>query len=192
MPSSAADLIVEEHRRQRARAAAAEQGSLFGGDVHEGDGQGELAEDAAPAAPRGRGRPPGSRNKSTDDWVRYLQSRFRSPLIGMAEIANADPHALAAELDCSPLEAADRIQQARRDLAPYLHQKLPQAVSVEGLENGLFTVVLNMGQGGADPAAEPGAMPAIEPVTDAEFEIKQNQGVSGRDPAMSETEGRNR
>lgn len=178
---------IKQAKREAAREVVERQGSLFGAPVPDPDGVGDLAEGAE--APRGRGRPPGSRNKATDEWVRFLSTRYPSPLIGLAEVACASPHDLAAEMQCSPLEALDRIQQARRDLAPYLHQKLPQAIELPGGEN-LMTLVFNLGSGGSSAAIEAGP-PRTEPLTADDLKALENQGVSEADPARSEGEGRN-
>jgi len=76
---------------------------------------------------RGPGRPKGSRNRRTDEWVNFLLSRYQSPLVVLAETYSRPVAVLAAELNCDIIEAA-RIQlQAAKELAPYLHQKLPMA-----------------------------------------------------------------
>lgn len=177
------------------------QGSLFGALPPDPDGVGELAE-AAPGERRGRGRPPGSRNRSTSDWSRYILSRYRSPLIGLAEIAAATPHELQAALGGPPVAAAPGqdgepgqraegitlaeclriIMQAQASLAPYLHQKQPLAVDTGG--GSTLTIIINRGEGAPVDAAR------IVPIDDAE-EIEEIQGVAIPALPMSESEGRN-
>lgn len=170
-----------------------------------GEEQPELFADAddAPSAlppaqsgPQG-GRPKGSRNRSTEEWRRYLASRYQSPLIGLAEIWSRTPEQLARELglykfhegklvtmrvedpetgevrDLPVLatgEAAAMQLQARMAALPYWHQKLPMAVEVSAPTRGL--VILG-DLGGGDGAENDLALP-LPPET----EIQRNQDVS--------------
>lgn len=95
-----------------------------------------------PAPRRGRGRPPGSPNRSTQDLRRYLAERgYRDPLEMLAAVFSADPRELAAGLaghrDASRVTADDagraleyQIGAAKAAL-PYLHQQQPKAVTVQ-------------------------------------------------------------
>jgi len=90
---------------------------------------------------RGRGRPKGSKNKRTEDWTEYLLNNYRSPLIMFAETYSRPTAALALELHCS-LEDAFKIQMdAAKQLAPYVHQKLPQAIEFD-TEKGLVSLTM--------------------------------------------------
>jgi hypothetical protein len=86
---------------------------------------------APPPLPVG-GRPVGAQNRATREWVRHLLARHGSPLERLLEIAGQAPEALAAQLGCTRLEAFDRQLTALREAVPFLHQKLPQAIQVEG------------------------------------------------------------
>lgn len=169
------------------------QGSLFGAVPADPDGVGELAEGER----RGRGRPPGSRNRTTSDWSRFILSRYRSPLIGLAEIAAATPAELQAALggpwraavpagegrEASPesgislAECLRIIMQAQASLAPYLHQKQPLAVDTGG--GSTLTIIINRGEGAPVEGAR------IVPIEDAE-EIQEIQTLSGLPPPVSE------
>lgn len=126
------------------------QGSLFGATPLDPDGVGEL-----PAEKRGPGRPAGSKNKSTEEWSRFILTRYRSPLIGLAEIAQATPLALQDELGGAPsetnkggvslAECVKIIMAAQQALAPYLHQKQPTAIDTGGAS--LMTVIIDKGDG---------------------------------------------
>ncbi|WP_417244352.1 hypothetical protein [Celeribacter sp.] len=163
------------------------QGSLFGAEVAEPEGVGELALEAAP---RGRGRPPGSRNRSTEEWSRFLLSRYRSPLLGLAEIAQASPLDLQRELGgapakdkpegCSLVEALRLIMQAQQALAPYLHQKQPTAIDGGGV--AMMQVIINAGSG-----SETGETFEILPVT----ETVEYQSLSAEEREGLENEGWN-
>ena len=158
------------------------QRSLFGAVPADPDGVGELVVDG----PRGPGRPPGAKNKSTDEWSRYILSRYRSPLIALAEIASATPAKLADELSrtltkdkrVSELQALEMIVKAAEKLAPYLHQKQP--IALDGGGAGLLQIVI--GDVGGGQLGEARILPMEE--------YDENQGVSGTLPDLSESDGR--
>lgn len=110
-------------------------------------------EDRAPAAanddgPRGPGRPPGAVNKRTADMRDFILSRYRSPLEVLAQTYSRPVAELAAELDCS-LEDAFKAQLfAAKELAPYVHGKMPVEVDLKG--RGIVPLVLNVSQEMAD------------------------------------------
>jgi hypothetical protein len=111
-------------------------------------------------AKRARGRPPGSQNKRSADLANYLLNMgYRDPAVNLADLANADPLALALELsalpprdDLAPHEylgaaiqagllsraaASDLIEKAQAlsksanaELMPYFHAKRPQAIDI--------------------------------------------------------------
>lgn len=140
-------------------------------------------------AGRGRGRPPGSKNKSTQEWTDFLLKRYPSPLIFLAEVANRPVGVLAAEL----LELAGGVAGsskptyaqlvellklqlgAAKELAPYLHQKQPMAI--QGGDNGLVNLFIGDVKAGAVAADE--ATDLTIDIIDVESE--ENQGVSGED-----------
>lgn len=160
-------------------------GDLFGALPADPDGAGELE---LPAGPRGRGRPPGSRNRSTDEWARFLLTRYRSPLIGLAEIAQATPAELQAALAVEGKpdegvtlpEALRLIMQAAATLAPYLHQKQPTAIDAGGA--GMLTLIIQKGDGGG---VGEGARIIPADAEDAE-EVEENQGFMISDSEGSE------
>lgn len=126
-------------------------------------------DDEAPDAGEGGGRPgrpQGSINKRTAEWVAYIEARYRSPLIFLAETFNRPAIALAAELGCEPLDAFKLQVDAAKNLAPYLHQKQPLAVQVDG--KGVVHLVLEDPNAPSDGAGRGGAaeppMLDIEPI----------------------------
>lgn len=120
------------------------------------------------AAKRGRGRPPGSQNKRSTDLANYLLSMgYRDPALNLADLANADPLALALELTGVPLadgvepremmaaaihagalkradmyeaivKAQAMIADANAELMPYFHAKKPQAIQVDKTLRGFM------------------------------------------------------
>lgn len=120
------------------------------------------------AAKRGRGRPPGSQNKRSTDLANYLLSMgYRDPALNLADLANADPVALALELAGEVVEphitpqqhlvalvatgklerasvvtlmdkAQGMIADANAELMPYFHAKKPQAIQVDKTLRGFM------------------------------------------------------
>lgn len=104
------------------------------------------------------GRPAGSLNRSTQAWVRFIQTRYRSPLVGLAETWSRSVRDLASELelycrgaDGKPIiddgkprlnlvEAFKLQQSAMASALPYLHSRMPQAVTVEAKTRGLLVI----------------------------------------------------
>lgn len=95
-------------------------------------------------AAKGRGRPKGSKNKSNQLFRDYLLKQgYRHPGLNLADLANADPLELAAELSqpyqaksgpragqvvevsCTPADAMELIRKANVELMPYFESKRP-------------------------------------------------------------------
>ena len=121
-----------------------------------------LADDKR-AERRGPGRPAGSKNKSTDDWVRFISHNYRSPLLFLADSYTRPLAVLAAELGCDLLDAFKIQVAAAKELAPYLHQKQPVAVQIDA--SGVISLIIETGAPAlADPQLGGGAL-----VIDAEI-----------------------
>ena len=80
---------------------------------------------------RGPGRPPGSRNKRTQEMADYLLSRYRSPLVILCETYSRPVALLAAELGCTRADAFDFQIKCAKEVALYVHQKMPVAIDVD-------------------------------------------------------------
>lgn len=106
------------------------------------------------------GRPGGARNLATRQMVEYLRRNYADPLEGMAATISRTVDDLVKELGCTKLEAFDRMQVCRRELAPYLYAKVPANLKLEG--EGRF--VLTIGDE-VDPSA-------VEEDTGGEFDIE--------------------
>lgn len=78
------------------------------------------------------GRPAGSVARSTAEMQRFMLTRYRSPLVMMAEVAARPARDLAEDLSCTPAEAFAFQLRMIEALAPYLHSKMPAAVQVDG------------------------------------------------------------
>jgi len=97
----------------------------------------------------GPGRPAGSRNRRTLEWQNFLLARYRSPLLFLAECYSRPVGELAAELGCD-VETAFKLQvMAAKELAPFVHSKMPVGVQVDS--RGVVRLVINVGDEAADP-----------------------------------------
>ena len=72
----------------------------------------------------GMGRPPGSRNHTTQFWLDYISRKYGSPLEVLGQMMRMPIDDLARELSCSKLDAFTEKRRAAEALAPYLHPKL--------------------------------------------------------------------
>jgi hypothetical protein len=108
--------------------------SLFGGPVRH---VAKIRDDAK----RARGRPKGSQNRRSADLANYLLSMgYRDPALNLADIANATPADLAAELGCDALEAFDRMVKANVELMRYFHAAKPQEIAVTTRTMGIMMI----------------------------------------------------
>lgn len=111
------------------------------------------------SGPQG-GRPAGARNKSTDEWARYLLSQHRSPLSVPANIAGQDLgelHGLLQDMAdkrtrtrhtqkgwegvrglVDPLQVLKLQKDAAIALAPYLHKQQPKALKITDKPRGVL------------------------------------------------------
>jgi hypothetical protein len=72
----------------------------------------------------GKGRVRGPRNHKTEDWLRYLRSRYASPMEVLAQIYSAPIDELARELHCTRLDAMNQKRHAAEAAIGYWHPKL--------------------------------------------------------------------
>lgn len=77
-----------------------------------------------PNGNRGLGRPLGSRNKRTEETVRHLLSRYRSPLAIALERIQMHPADLAALLGCTIAEADDKQRLWAAAIGGFLFAKI--------------------------------------------------------------------
>ena len=98
---------------------------------------------------RGPGRPPGARNRRTQDLVKYVTAKgYGLPIERLAQLYSSDPAQLVLAFNISYAEALEVIKSAAIACLPYLHQKQPVSVDIEG--KGTFQLIIgDIGQ--ADP-----------------------------------------
>ena len=124
---------AKARHRERQRAERREIKHAAAATARPAMDQPALAPDLAPPPARiGPGRPAGAGNRATREWVRHLIDKHGSPLERLLEIAAQPLEELRVELSCTKMEAFDRRLTALKEALPYLHQKLPQAIQVEG------------------------------------------------------------
>lgn len=87
------------------------------------------------AEERGRGRPKGSTNKSTKEWVDFFLSRVKkSPLIFLGELYAQNTEELARKMNAKREDMLKLQISAAAAVLPYVHQKQPVAVQVQAEE----------------------------------------------------------
>jgi hypothetical protein len=93
---------------------------------------------ALPSAGRRPGRPKGSKNRRTEAVTAWLLQQHRHPLAVMMEAYSMAPAAFAKSIGITAPDADTLLDIVKLQLrmaeavAPYVAQKLPQAVQVEG------------------------------------------------------------
>lgn len=175
----ALDQAADDLHLERAAADendAAEQSELFPGSsvfgrVMQPNGGGELRRS-------GPGRPRGSRNRRTQDLADYAARLGGNPILRLIEIVATPIDVIAATLGCKKVEAADFWRKCAADLGPYIEQKLPTAVQLQGANAGML--VINMGGPVGDQAVGLDLRVLAQNFADADrlIEHEQNQSLS--------------
>lgn len=181
---AAADLVQgRAAAAENAEDAEAAQLGLFAGSSVFGTLK--LA-DGAKLRPAGPGRPRGA-SRVTKDLIKLIESHGRHPIIAMAEIVATPIDVIARTLGCKPIEAAEYHRKVMSDLAPYVAQKLPTAVQIQGANAGML--VINLGGAAGENSSALGLDMKIVQANQAEatriIEHEQNQGLSGEDDDKS-------
>lgn len=181
----AADDLVQ------ARAAGAENaepaqvelfpGQTVWGEVRMPNGRGE--------PPRtGPGRPRGSRNRRTQDLADYAARLGGNPIIKLIEIVATPIDVIAATLACSKIEAAEYWRKCADSVAPYIEQKLPTAVQLQGANAGMLVINLGGPVGEQAVGLDLRVLAANYAESDRLIEHEQNQALSGDDAEASHGE----
>lgn len=165
---------LDEVAGQLEGQAAPDQASLFDFGADEVGDLNAPSPLAAAIAPRkGPGRRPGSRNRRTDAVAGWLLSQGRHPVLVMMEAYGMEPAALAAKIGLHPTaDGTDaqgrpckvwsndvlldvyRLQlRMAESVAPYVAQRLPQAVQVDARAGVTIAFEgVNLPARGASPA----------------------------------------
>lgn len=146
------------------------EGDLFGADLV-GDNASASPLSAA-FAPRGPGRRPGSRNKRTEAVSAWLLSQGRHPVLVMMEAYALTPAELAERIGIEEPDGDQLLELFKLQLrmaeavAPYVAQKLPQAVDLTSAAGGDFQLTfLGVSLPARGGAAEETGGPVIDHAT---------------------------
>lgn len=145
----------------------------------EGEAAGELGR---------RGRPPGSRNRRTEDWAAWITGRYGHPLDRLGQLYSADPVAVARAHGMKVADVIARQIEAAKAALPYLASPMPQKLKVEGKG----ALVIGLAPGGGAPSGD--HLVTVDPLAalDAflDGKIEQLQRVSDAiDEAGNATDG---
>lgn len=144
----------------------------------------EYARVVESVARRRRGRPENARNLATRDALAFVRQVLGDPLIERARDAMHTPDSLAAELGCTKLEAFDRLDKIRADLARFFYAPL---APVDDKGQAVVPQFNMLAAPGARVAVGIGA--AAEPWNgpwSGHPETQQNQGFLQSPPAVSD------
>lgn len=161
-------------------AARGEQLDLIAAPTRFNDARGDHLQ-LALREHHGPGRPAGAENLATKEFREYLLARGVSPLMQIMRWSTHTPTSLAAELKCTRLEAFRLLMDLWGELAPYLHQKMPQAVEVDARTAGM----LILGAITADQAQQIGRKWGVPDLQLAAQEVQQNQPLLEADAEKS-------
>lgn len=111
-----------------------------------GDGQGpaNLAN-----GKRGRGRPPGSSNKLTEAFRRYVRANYGDPLLKLVSRAFAEAEVLAAQVQLPVGEVWKEQNRLLERLVPYFHSMMPAELKVQA--KGFLAVQISGQTGSLTP-----------------------------------------
>jgi len=93
--------------------------------IEEAGAPDDVAERAGP------GRPPGSRNRRTEDMVRFVLGSRRHPMLFLADTYTRPTKDIAAQLNCTMEEAYKLQLVAAKELLPYVASKMPVAAEID-------------------------------------------------------------
>lgn len=178
----AADDLVQ------ARAAGAEnaetaQVELFPGQTVWGEVSMPIGRGEPPRT--GPGRPRGSRNRRTQDLADYATRLGGNPIIKLIEIVATPIDVIASTLACSKADAADFWRKCAADLGPYIEQKLPTAVQLQGANAGMLVINLGGPVGEQSVGLDLRVLAANFAESDRLIEHEQNQSLSDDDTDTS-------
>lgn len=161
-----------ELAEERARAAAEPQPDLLGLPITQRVQDLRIKRERA-------GRPPGARNRRSEEVAQWIVDHIGDPLVMLAQVAVIPAEELAAAASCTVLEAMVEKRLAAIAVLPFLHRRQPLAVDVSNHR----VVHLHIGEG--PPPAAPGAGEAGVTLLGTVVDIEENQGVDdAADPAV--------
>jgi hypothetical protein len=162
-------------------ALAGEQIALFDtADQLPADGADGQAPQDQSNGKRGRGRPPGSSNKLTEAFRRYVRANYGDPLLKLVSRAFADPEVVAAQIGLEIGEVWKEQNRLLERLVPYFHAQMPAELKLQG--KGFLAVAISSTPG----SLHPGDRQAHGDPFGALLELQRNQRLSlSDDPALN-------
>jgi len=137
----------------------------------------------------GKGRPPGSRNHTTQFWLDYISRKYGSPLEVLGQMMRMPICDLTRELSCSKLDAYTEKRRAAEALAPYLHSKLSSvAIYPPGdIRGGIASRLILVGQDFEDISAAAIVENAdVDTTIDAADRPRTTLSLAEQEPAAAE------
>ena len=154
------DTALAEIGEERVREAFPVQYDLIG-----------LAETPVARANREKrtaGRPEGARNKRSEDVARYVIEVLGDPLLHQAAVATMAVEDLATALGCTRIEALVEKRLAAAVVLPFLHRRMPLAISVDSKVVHLVIGEVGVAAGGGvDATVEVVGFQEVSDVPDA-------------------------
>ena len=145
----------------------------------------DAAEGQATGGPRGRGRPPGSSNKLTDAFRKFVRGQYGDPLLKLVERAFADPVVLAGALGLKAGEVWQAQNGILERLLPIFHSPMPAELKVTA--KGYLAVGISAAPNSLAPGDQ---VVGLDPFA-ALLQISQNQGLSDSGAGLSNDEQSN-
>lgn len=163
---------IEKTMAQRQEQIGAQIALFEADDALPDDAREGEAPAIGPDGKRRRGRPPGSSNKLTDAFRKYVRGQYGDPILKLAERAFADPIVLAQALNM-PVAAVWAAQNGILErLLPIFHSAMPAELKVTA--KGYLAVGI---------ATAPGSLKPGDQVVESDpfgalLKIAGNQGLS--------------
>ncbi|EKS26507.1 hypothetical protein [Afipia felis] len=137
------------------------------------------------------GRPPGAKNKVTREMLEFLRNSFGDPMLWRFRYAAHTPESFAIAMNCTVLEAFDRLDKLHADLARFFYaQQAPTDAQGNAVAPRL-TVVFggqNAAQIGPNGAAQAPWL-YLEKAPQPNAETQQNQALLTTDNSGSHGAG---
>ncbi len=158
MAKEAAEAAIAVVRDAAGAGAEAEQLDMLMPPTRSSMTRSETARVEATIKHDRRGRPPGSRNVATREMLEFVRKTMGDPLLERFRWAAHTPESLAIVLGCTKLEAFDRLDKIRSELARYFYAQMAQVDSAGNAVTPRLTMVFpgqSAPQIGADGAPQP-------------------------------------
>lgn len=161
-----AELLTPDGRIRPSQPLLPLEGESIGAEIEaEPDG----------AIRRGPGRPPGARNRSTEELLEAFGRQYRHPLFVLGAIWSRTVDVLSRELGCSKLEAFTLQQRAAEAALPYTTKRMPQALEIDQPAMTVFLGGLAAGGTGDGENRDPLEARLAELANLARKQVEQNQ-----------------